>query len=392
MQSEMKLSQTIENEIKSKTVATKNIEFKHVKISPYISQDIINTQLECFEEHFDTNYLSSSNRVIELYVCVNEVIFEKYSSLISHEDYIRKFIVFREHTKSQFHYEYLLDDLSVFTSANWNDTLTVKINNNKVALIFKTIESYNSELPIFLVREILIKSAENDNSIIMHGASFRVNNLGILVVGSKGAGKTTLLCNLAESNIDFKFISNDRTIMSKEKSNYKLSYFPMNTRIGWGTVKRSIKLEKFVHKKYKIKCERKANILKGKEESTSKYALTKREFEEFFQKKLVAESDLDLIIFPKIIKNSTILHVEETTIDNAKMELTQNSLTPKDDLFLEDWIIKHEDDSIDFEKISADMISELLKNVKLLNFHYGTDVDQEVISKFFMEETSKWRK
>ena len=120
--------------------------------------------------------------------------------------------------------------------ANWYDFLIINSGKN----IF--IVSKKNDYSIFVLRDLIKSELENNKSILFHSASIIKDAKSMLIIGNKGFGKSTFAFGMADA-FDYSLISNDRTYLNQDGS---LTSFPIDIRLGKGTVNNNTKLKELV--------------------------------------------------------------------------------------------------------------------------------------------------
>lgn len=157
-------------------------------------------------------------------------------------DTVLKMITGIKYTTKQTHisdiynfYDY--DGLRVIVpTATWYDFLV--INDNKTISIVSKKHDYS----IYILRDLIKSQLENNGGVLFHSAAITKDNNSILIIGNKGAGKSTFAFGMAAA-FDYQLISNDRTYLGQ---NDLLTSFPIDIRLGKGTIDNNVKLKQMV--------------------------------------------------------------------------------------------------------------------------------------------------
>ncbi len=369
---------------------SENIYNKRTKLYKIISCD---SNINCYIQDilFDEtkNYLNNyffydkyqTNKKYEIHLIIDNEIVDLIENKIYYADIsdIECYRVFREWTNKEFYYSINLFGYSIFYSNSWEGTYLIKLNNYEFAMIVKNMSSFKVERLMYVIREILRKSKLNDKGALMlHSACINIDNLGVLLMGTKNAGKTTALCHLLNNNYRAKFISNDRTLLLLNKNNGDLWQFPQNIRLNKSMLNTFYDLKKGVEGKYKIYNPYKIGIKKCDNVSKSKLALMPKEFINLMNCGVEHKCKLSIIINVEIVINSNVFLYRKMNSDEKNELIKSNNLFNKDDLYIDDWIMKNKTDH-DFTNVT----DWLLKHVKFVKLSYGSNISSKEFQKKF---------
>ena len=366
------IQRNIKEKINNTEWSTCNIPFRSGNICCYSELDIAERQNEVLRDH----YIAGDDEYIfyKIFNCIDSDLFSALSKIISSEKPIGPVRAFREHTNTQLYYKYKVNEIEVFSADHWKGVYVVRVSSTEYVIVTES-EIYFQELYcVYVVRELLNRSAENKKLLLLHGAAVNVDNYGLLIVGSKGAGKTTFVSKLSESDLQCEMISNDRTYTEIIDDEIRLHYYPLKFRFGFGTIRAIPDLKDFMSRKYQHRKPEKVRILLSDESCKSKFSLTLGEYQRLFKKKVVRSGNLSKIVIPQIVMNSDELEVVDVSKEEAREILGENNFTPHDDLFLDPWLMNREASIHELESFSKQQIEKLLDQVSVVKVRYGTNI------------------
>lgn len=183
---------------------------------------------------------------------------EKYRALIHHEHFI--FIEKKKHTI----YLFLKED--------------------KKDEIFEFVEN--------IVSNISAKLLELDNVVFLHASCVVKNGKAIAIVGPKNSGKTSIMCELL--NNDYQMISNDKIGISFINNEVKVFGIPSSIGIRYNAVNKCFSSKN-------IDIMRKLHIFLEKNDMSEKFNISLKKFTYIFNRKIVNEAKLEIILTNKYI-------------------------------------------------------------------------------------------
>ena len=328
------------------------------------TEDLDNT-IECMEKylHYDSKY--SLNIIAEYYISLKlgdpkNIIGKDYCTFNPKE------IVVYSDSKNKVkdivkYFEY--DDKQYFIGKYFS---LKKYKSDIEMIILK--ENFNLERMLLrVIRELLLRENENDNSTLFHGAFLNMLDKGIILPGDKGFGKTTLICKLLEYR-NSKFLTNDKLLI---KNNLDVIYIPLSIRIAPGTIKGNDKIKNYLNNNKLIRKENDNIIV-----DDSKYAFTSYEISKVFGCNLISNSIIDVIIIPQISENNKA-YITRLDYLSAKKFLEPCILTPNDIMWPNNWLIGKTNSNEDMIENSNVILEKLLKKpCFLLNYGYATSSEE----------------
>lgn len=255
-------------------------------------------------------------------------------------------------------------------------------------IIAKENTLYKKQQALRVIRELLLRTLENYGYIFFHSAAINYNNKGIMIIGNSGTGKTTLMSHLL-NNLNSNFISNDRVFLKKE--NYiSLRYFPLPIRLGIGTIKSISQLRSYIsnHKLFRTQntmfADKELNLVLDKYNvflDKNKIELTPLEFTKALNLNTIEKTVLNLIIVPNIIKESDKISIKELNSIDKNRVLSENCFTPKDESWINPWLIERNEPDIYYMKVAEKLIEYIIENIPVISVTFGTNTDVELIPK-----------
>lgn len=335
--------------------------------------DNLNTLLN-IEQYINVNNKKSALKKIDLICIEDDQLF--YSNL---NDFIKtdKIATFKNSKFIEYHYENIqsvYEKQYIFRAKETvNDYILIR-EKNTLLLIFKK-NNQNILIPLRIIREILLRSLENNMEIFFHASAIEYKGSGIIITGDSGAGKTSLMTHFV-ANSDAAFLANDRVIITKSNE-LIIKQFPLPIRLGMGTAKQYnelLKAAKFQRKqsRYVEKALKDFPIKEHHYENVGKLELTPKEFSDLFNSNFIDTAKLKLIIIPSIQFNSDEIKIFELTEDEKKEYLNDGCFTPTDESRLKDWVENLEYDFVTLKENSNKIIGDMILNCKIIKLEFGT--------------------
>lgn len=114
---------------------------------------------------------------------------------------------------------------------------SIIVSENRIAIIGSKESVDILRMPLRIVREVFLRSLENNGGCFAHGAAvaFNEGEKGVVIVGNNGTGKTSIMWNLIQHK-GVEYIANDRCILQVVGEKIKIYGWPLAIRLGIGTL------------------------------------------------------------------------------------------------------------------------------------------------------------
>lgn len=225
------------------------------------------------------------------------------------------------------------------------------------------------------MRELLIRTYENNGFVLLHGAAFEKTNLGILICGDKAKGKTTTLIRGLEKGGNY--IANDRVAVGIIADEVVMFYLPLAVRIGYGTVINSCMLNEFISRNQKYKREQNEKFFydnnREKIGSNIKVELTVKELCEIFDANAIDQCVLKMCIFPEFNLKYSDEQNNDINANQVLRILKNNVMTPNDANWCNPWLLERKYSPEEMEENKEKIITHILKNCKMYVFKFGKE-------------------
>ena len=317
-------------------------------------------------------YKSNSNRYINIEYNVNKIEFEGLVKGIKNCDgNIHDSFIHQKHKEIQIKNEkYFLVDTEEYICIKTND-LNYKIlvgENNDTSLNWI----------VRIIRELYLREKEDKEYAFMHGTGLKVNNKGILILGTSGSGKTTLAVKLLEIKGKKAFLSNDRVFINEDGN---MDYFPQAVTYAMGTVKNNEHLDKYfretkiLEKRKKMDYENVAYNIDCNTPLSDVASI-------FQDTKMLARTRIDAIIIPQFIKEIKKAEVIDMSNTEMKKILEETNFTPDDtETLRKPWLRKRYLKRNELLEIRKYLIDYAIKNINIKKIRYGIETQAEDILK-----------
>lgn len=282
-------------------------------------------------------------------------------------DTVLKMITGIKYTTKQTHisdiynfYDY--DGLRVIVpTATWYDFLV--INDNKTISIVSKKHDYS----IYILRDLIKSQLENNGGVLFHSAAITKDNDSILIIGNKGAGKSTFAFGMAAA-FDYQLISNDRTYLGQ---NDLLTSFPIDIRLGKGTIDNNVKLKQMVDGSPKFTHE--FASLQANEDKLVVYPYD-------IDKTIPMINDsngvkLSYVVIPqfdKELKTDSLQIAVPENMDYVKQIIQNNCLTPNDPIWLQSLLGKDKYSKKELTDMANARIDYIMNNMGVFVVKYKT--------------------
>ncbi|MCY1117460.1 hypothetical protein OWO30_03855 [Bacillus safensis] len=267
--------------------------------------------------------------------------------------------------KRKFTYKRLkLDDQVLFASHEGDEPHSVAVNKGRYAVIGKNNNESAIRCPLRIVREIALRTLENQGGCFTHAAavSFEDGQKGALIIGDKGAGKSTTMWQfLHHGGADF--ITNDRSISVLEDQELTVYGWPMCLALGVGTVQATTNIQELKNKKFSRSQDKRIwdETISTEEEAKEKWAsgckfeITPKEAAEMTGTTIRSSTKVDMVIFPSLKIGSGEIRLVPVKKDDqrAKEIMAANIREPEDPDYLKGWLgLRHVSDTFLGQKAS----------------------------------------
>ncbi|WP_327027928.1 hypothetical protein OG989_19445 [Micromonospora sp. NBC_01740] len=186
------------------------------------------------------------------------------------------------------------------------------------------------------LREFGYRRGESDGWAGLHASCAATPEGNVVVIGRSGAGKSTTALALAAAS-GCAFVANDRVMVRADGEQVTACGMPVPIRINGGTMhalglkdatswQLARRQPDFVTSDWQSFC------------GDSKLNLLPVEWRARTGTPLVPSVRLTAIVLPRVTKDSAVLSVRRVDPDQAREVLTEQLMTPDDDVFVEDWL------------------------------------------------------
>ncbi|WP_455355394.1 hypothetical protein [Streptomyces sp. SYSU K217416] len=186
------------------------------------------------------------------------------------------------------------------------------------------------------LREIGYRLAEDDGWVCLHASAATIDGRGILVVGDSGAGKSTLALALASTPTG-AFLSNDRTMITATPGEAPRAVaMPGPIRLNGGTLQALgyASADKWDLTRPQPTKETDWQSFRG----ANKLHILPSEWHERTGTPLAMTATVDLIVFPRVIRDSRELDLQTTYPGPARELLNTQCMSPGDNVYVSDWL------------------------------------------------------
>ena len=255
----------------------------------------------------------------------------------------------------------------IFVSNEKGQDYLIIQNNCTFYLIEYPDPNNKTSYLMYLFRDIIRTHYENLGGFIFHSAAVVKNQRGIFMTGVGGAGKSTLTFNLI-SLLDFKFVSNDRTFMTRDN---KLTSFPMKIAIGKGTIGNNNLLYDCIKNNEKL-----ISAYSKCFEFYDKVAFIPMELSQSFDMSQHSkENNFDIILFPYF--NQNINSIEQVHRKESRKILIEACCSIKDPVWLKPIFKLHKKNKKERCRNALNKIDEILNTKPFYRLNYTKDLDAE---------------
>jgi len=285
--------------------------------------------------------------------------------------------------------EFSIEDIFIYEIIE-SDCFVVNCGDVKYLIMSDATKEKERQL-LRIMKEVAIRTCENNKGVIFHAASLKYRGNGIVLTGQKGAGKTTLLCKLLNiPSVDY--IANDKVMITNQ---YDIVYLPLALHAGIGTVQNDSKLEHFIDTS--ALCRKQNTGLQDKKAASAydKYSVTSKEISQIYSCNLLASAQLHLIIIPRMHIGEDFIEIKEmSNIDKYRI-ITENVLTPEDLMWPNPWVEPRTYAVKEMLQNTNTVIRSLVESIPIIAIDFGTHVKDEKILRimdFICNENLRERK
>lgn len=317
-------------------------------------------------------YKDNSNKVITIKYIANEDIFEKLLKEIKPlEGKIYNSF------KNQTHKEVILDGKKYYL-VNSEEYICQMENKESYIIYVKQNTENSANWIVRIIRELYLREKENTGYYFMHGTALMINNKGVMLLGTSGSGKTTLAVKLLDTDINTKFLSNDRVFVNEKLD---MEYFPQAVTYAMGTVKNNTKLDKYFRNNRILENKKNINYENATNEMDCNTPLT--DVEKIFENtEMISKAKLNYIIYPRLYVDYDETEMLEMDENEKKKLLDITNFTPYDTESLrKPWIMKRNLSDKELIKNKRKFEQTLIKNVKIIKLKYGAKTNAKKIIK-----------
>lgn len=138
-----------------------------------------------------------------------------------------------------YHYAELEDGTHLLSSDDsfGADRHTMVRAGNWVAVVDSASTEQTRRGPLRAMREVMLRTLENQGGCFAHSAGVAVEGTGCLFVGGNGSGKTSAMWHMVLQGAEY--VSNDRCVLLHDAGRVSVYAYPMSIRLGMGTVSSS---------------------------------------------------------------------------------------------------------------------------------------------------------
>lgn len=263
------------------------------------------------------------------------------------------------HTKKQTHisdtykfYEHTGMKI-IIPVAKWYDFLIVN-NGKNISIVSK-----KGDYSIFVLRDLIKSIIENNKGVLFHSASIIKDDTSMMIIGNKGAGKSTFAFGMADA-FGYNLISNDRTYLNQDNS---LTSFPIDIRLGKGTINNNDKLKNMVlsHNRFK-------NEFSLLDDDSDKITVFPYDINQKIRMLNssggVKLSHLIIPQFDKDLRTGNLYTSKPNNIDEIRQIISKNCLTPDDPIWISSLLGNDVHSRKELKDISDARIDDILKNIE----------------------------
>lgn len=322
------------------------------------------TEIEEYFKEFIVPSTDELKKEINIYFEKDKNIFEKiYRSFDKNKSSIVN--TFKNQTHYQEDNKFLIDneDYICIKDSDFDYKLFTNGNENSLKYLIR------------IIRELLIRTLEDNGYFYMHGTGIEIYGKGILLLGGSGSGKTTFATRLNEIETPQKFLSNDRVFLRQDE----MKYFPLPIIYAMGTVKSNKELDNYFEKTHALEKRRKGNYILARSNVKCDIPLT--DISKIFQNiQNVSSMNVDTIIFPNM--NGKSVTVNELDENEIIRRLNESNFTPEDrESLRREWLLKRNITKEEIEENKRKLNEYLIRNKKIFEVEYRRESTKEEIIK-----------
>ncbi|MBD3858258.1 hypothetical protein IEE86_00800 [Bacillus sp. 28A-2] len=241
------------------------------------------------------------------------------------------------------------DDQIFFASHEGDEPHSVAVVKGRYAVIGKNKNESAIRCPLRIVREIALRTLENQGGCFTHAAavSFEEGKKGALIIGDKGAGKSTTMWQFLH-NGGADFITNDRSISMLEDQELTVYGWPMCLALGVGTVQATTNIQELKNRTFSRSQDERIwdETISTEEEAKEKWAsgckfeITPKEAAEMTGTTIRSSTKVDMVIFPSLKIGSGEIRLVPVKKDDQKAKdiMVANIREPEDPDYLKGWL------------------------------------------------------
>lgn len=219
--------------------------------------------------------------------------------------------------------------------------------------------------PLRLIREVMLRSYENAEGLVLHAAGIDIGGRGIVIIGPRSAGKTTTLAALLRSR-GSAMLSNDRLIVDRSGM---LIAVPLPVPVAYGTVSAFPELQGALAGSSRTS--RCLDELPRHFGATSKAELSAREFATSLGSTLTGGARLHAVIVPRFSSTDDPAGIRRLEPDELCVHLVTACFTPHDEFWINPWLLPRTKSDRDLSRYAHDRIAGLAGSLAGYELHYG---------------------
>lgn len=192
--------------------------------------------------------------------------------------------------------------------------------------------------PLRLLREILLRTSENREGIVLHAAGVETGSAGVLVCGAAGAGKTTVMTELLRA-VGAGLLSNDRVVLHGPD---RLVPVPLPVSVARGTIDACPEL---LHAAIRPDPHRPRPALQDLPTTfgtRAKMEVSPSAYAAALGGRLSPGARLRLVLVPRLRDTGEPTHVRQLPHAEACQVLAASCFTPHDEFWTTPWLVPRE--------------------------------------------------
>jgi len=179
-----------------------------------------------------------------------------------------------------------------------------------------------------VVREFAMNHAHRSGCLVIHGSAFVVGGRGVVIAGPKRAGKTTLLIHVLRQ-AGAQYLSNDRVVVSCEETGPTMRGMPTIVTVRQQTLEMFPLLYRRLlatsyHSRLTLSETTQRTLQSARPGDDGRFNLSPAQFCHLLQTSLVAQGQVQALVFPGVTGKSGSIELEQLPAKAAAARLADS--------------------------------------------------------------------